>query len=182
MYEYFIECIDYLDKPHVYLFNYILDNRNFPKSWSKGIIIPVYKKGDHSDLTNYRGINLTSCFSELFTSLMNEQLLKAWLVKYNILYDAQFGLKANYSTVDAIFILNSFIQRQFANKKKLYCCFVDLRKCFDSIYRNCLWFKFIYHNITGKPFGVIRSIYSDIKLCVKDVILFQIYLNTIKDC
>ena len=86
--------------------------------------------GDHSDPINYRGINLTSCFSELFTSLLNEQL-KAWLVKYD---DVQFGLKANYSTLDAVFILNSFIQRQFANKKKLYCCFVDLQKCFDFIY------------------------------------------------
>ena len=48
IYEYFKECIDYLDKPLVYLFNYILDNRNFPKSWYKGVIIPVHKKGDQN--------------------------------------------------------------------------------------------------------------------------------------
>ena len=73
------------------------------------------------------------------------------------------------STVDAIFILNSFIQRQFANKKKFNCCFVDLQKCFDSIYRNGLWFRLIYHNITGKLFGYIRSLYCEVKLCVIDM-------------
>ena len=28
------------------IFNHILDKRTLPKQWSKGIIIPMYKKGD----------------------------------------------------------------------------------------------------------------------------------------
>ena len=173
MYEYFKECIDYLDKPFVRLFNYILDKRTFPASWSKGVIIPVYKKGDHFDPTNYRGITLTTCFSKLFTSVLNERI-KAWTVGYDVLSDAQFGFKANYGTVDAIFTLNSFIQRQLGENKKLYCCFVDLQKCFDSIYRNGLWYKLIKYNVSGKLFNVIRSLYNDVKLCVK-------HMNSISD-
>ena len=74
IYEYFTACIDYLDKPLLSLFNHILDKQVYPKTWSRGVIIPVYKKGDSSDPTNYRGITLTSCFSKLFTSLINERL------------------------------------------------------------------------------------------------------------
>ncbi|XP_060606129.1 uncharacterized protein LOC132758469, partial [Ruditapes philippinarum] len=53
-YEYFLEGIDVLDKPLEILFNYILDKQCFPKSWSKGVIIPVFKKGDNADVNNYR--------------------------------------------------------------------------------------------------------------------------------
>ena len=45
IYEYYTEGIDVLDKPLVILFNYILEKQSFPKSWSKGVIIPIHKKG-----------------------------------------------------------------------------------------------------------------------------------------
>ena len=107
--------------------------------------------------------------SKLFTSLLNERL-KAWSDKYEILTDAQFGFKTGYST----FILNSFIQKQFSDKKKLYCCFIDLQTCFDSIYRNGLWYKLITHNVKGKLFSIIRSLHNDVKLCVK-------HMNSLSD-
>ena len=47
--EYFKESIDLLASPLEILFNYILNKRTFPKQWSKGVIIPIYKKGDLSD-------------------------------------------------------------------------------------------------------------------------------------
>ena len=153
-YEYFIEGIDILDKPLEILFNYILDKQCFPKSWSKGVIIPVYKKGDNTDVNNYRGITLISCFAKLFTTVINERL-KKWSVVNDIITDVQFGFKANYSTVDAIFLLNSFIEKQLRNRSKLYCCFIDLQKCFDSIYRNGLWVKLIKMGIKGRLFNVI---------------------------
>ena len=172
IYEYFTACIDYLDKPFLSLFNHIL-KQVYPKTWSRGVIIPVYKKGDSSDPNNYRGITLTSCFSKLFTSLINEPL-KAWLKKYDVISDAQFGFKSNFSTTDAIFILNTFIQKQFQEKKPLFCCFIDLQKCFDSIYRNGLWCKLIKQGINGKLFSVIRTLYDEVKLCVK-------HMNSVSD-
>ena len=42
--EYFNECIDLLVKPLEILLNTILDSGSFPLQWTKGIIIPLYKK------------------------------------------------------------------------------------------------------------------------------------------
>ena len=70
IYEMFKEGIDILEKPLELLFNYILDKQTYPKSWSRGVIIPIFKKGDNSDPNNYRGITLTSCFGKL--SLMSD--------------------------------------------------------------------------------------------------------------
>ena len=56
-----------------------------------------------------------SCFGKLFTIIINERL-KKWALQNNIISDAQFGFKANYSTVDAIFILESLIN-QYERRK-----------------------------------------------------------------
>ena len=53
------------------------------------------------------------------------------------------------------------------DKKKLYCCFVDYKKAYDSIERSMLWYKFIKLGINGRFLSVLRSMYSEVKLCVK---------------
>jgi len=71
IYEYFKAGKDVLDTPLEILFNDILEKGSFPKSWSKGVIIPIFKKGDSFDPNNYRGITLVSCFAKLFTVVIN---------------------------------------------------------------------------------------------------------------
>ena len=61
-----------------------------------------------------------------------------WALQNDIITDAQFGFKADYSTVDAIFILNSSINKMIKMiqiKKMLYCAFIDFKMTFDSVYR-----------------------------------------------
>ena len=74
-------------KPLEILFNYILDTKQFQKSWSTGDIIQFHKRGDSSDPNNFRGITLLSCFAKLFTGVINERF-KSWAETYDILTDA----------------------------------------------------------------------------------------------
>ena len=84
IYEYFKEGIDILEDPLEKLFNYILHKQTFPRSWSRGVIIPVFKKGDKSDPNNYRGISLICCFCKLFMSILNESV-KKWTVENDVI-------------------------------------------------------------------------------------------------
>ena len=86
------------------LFNKIMNNGEFPKYWTQGIIIPLHKKGSYSDTNNYRGITLVSCFGKIFSSILNDRL-QCWATQNSANTDAQFVFKSNHSTVDAIFIL-----------------------------------------------------------------------------
>ena len=45
------------------LFNKLYDVSFFPEIWYTGVIVPIYKKGDHKQSENYRGITLTSTMS-----------------------------------------------------------------------------------------------------------------------
>ena len=86
------------------LFNHILTTGLYPEEWSKGIVIPLYKKGDSSDAGNYKPITLISHLAKRFTSALNRRLLK-WCEANNCLTDAQFGFIPGHSTCDAIFAL-----------------------------------------------------------------------------
>ena len=148
------------------LFNHILNTGLYPEEWSKGIVIPLYKKGDGSDAGNYRPITLISHLAKLFTSVLNRRLLK-WCEANNCLTDAQFGFRPGHSTCDAIFALQSLISEYLCKKKKLYCCFVDYQKAFDSVDHLQLWRRLVKLGITGKLLNVIKSMYQQIKSCVR---------------
>ena len=94
--EYFTETSEILLEPLKLLFNHILSKQSFPKSWSRGVVIPIYKKGDPDNPSNYQGITLISCFGKLFTTCVNQRL-KKWTDEHNILTSAQFGFKSNHS-------------------------------------------------------------------------------------
>ena len=35
------------------LFNTVFESGYFPESWAEGFIIPIHKKGDRNDVSNY---------------------------------------------------------------------------------------------------------------------------------
>ena len=142
MNEYFIKCQDILIEPLEMLFNVLIESGIYPSQWTKGVVIPIFKKGAKDDVNNYRGITLVSCFGKLFSTILNERL-KVWSIENDISSDAQFGFKQDHSTIDTIFILQNLVNDHLSRGKQLYCAFIDFRKAFDSVYRNGVWYKLI---------------------------------------
>ena len=124
------------------------------------------KKGNANNTDNYRGITLVSYLRKLFTSILNKRLID-FDAENKIISDAQFGFRKDMSTVDAIFTLHYLIHRTLKNRKRLYCCFVDYSKAFDFVNRQNLWYKIIQQGIEGRMLIIIRSIYDNVKSCVK---------------
>ena len=162
LYEYFKVSSDILVDSLDLLFNYILDTGDFRSYWTKCIIVSIHKKFIASDPNNYRGISLVSYFAKLVNTILNKRL-KEWAETNDIVIDAQIGFKAHYSTVDAVFNLNQFIQEKLRTKKKIFCCFFDFRKAYDLMNRNCLWYKLIKDGLDVNIFNVVRYMYNDTK-------------------
>jgi len=98
--EYLLECKDIISSHICDIFNAILNSGVYPEKWTEGIIVPIHKKGNTSDINNYRGITLLSCLSKLFTSVVNARI-ETFCNNFNIISDAQFGFRKGRSTVDA---------------------------------------------------------------------------------
>ena len=163
--EYFIEYRDLLLPLLNKLFNGILISGLFPEAWSIAVMVPVFKRGDPSDPNNFRGISLVSCLAKLFTNIINNRLIE-WSKTYDTITDAQFGFRQGLSTVDALFALQSVITKTLSNKNRLYCCFVDYTKAFDTIDRLNIWYKLSKIGICGKPLSVIKYMYENVKTCI----------------
>ena len=53
-----------------------------------------------------------------------------------------------------------------AQKKKLFCSFIDFSKAFESVWRVGLWKKLLANNINGNFSRVVFNMYKGIKYCV----------------
>ena len=154
--------IDMLTK----LFNVILDTGIFPEQWSLAIIKPLYKNvGEREDPSNYRGISLLSCLGKVFSNLINDRLPR-FVNENNIIGPEQAGFRSGFSTLDHIFSLKILIDIYLNKHKRLYCCYVDYSKAFDTVSRTELWSKLLNNNISGKLFQIIYNMYKSAKSCV----------------
>ena len=98
-----------------------------------------FKSGDKSDTNNYRGICVSSCLGKLFTSILNQRLLK-FTQKHKLLHNSQIGFMPKQRTSDHIFTLRCLVDRYVTNicGGKIYACFIDFKKAFDSIWHEGL--------------------------------------------
>jgi hypothetical protein len=90
-----------------------------------------------------------------------------WERTYDILSDSQFGFRKGLSTIDDIFVLQSLVNKYLSDRKRLYCCFIDFQKAFDSVDRVKLWQEIFHSGVQCKMLKVIRSLYDNVKSCVK---------------
>lgn len=151
---------------YVKLINCIFDTGYIPETWLIGAIKPIFKKkGSPLDPSNYRPITILSCLSKLFTSILNERITQ-FLNNNSILTENQSGFRAGYSTSDHVFTLKFLIDKIRSERKTLFVSFIDFSSCFDTIWRDGLWYKMLKSGISGKLFNIVKNMYQDIKSCV----------------
>ena len=153
------------------LFNKIFSTGKYPQSWSTGLVCPVYKAGDPEQASNYRGITLLDVVSKIFSGVLCQRM-KWWCDDNQIISDYQFGFRAGRRTMDAAFILNTMVEQRRLKRKKLFCCFVDFRRAFDSVAHPLLWKKLANIGISSKVLTTLQAMYSQ---AVAKVKCLQIY-------
>ena len=137
-----------------------------PKDWARGIIVPIYKDGEKKNVDNYRGITLLSVVGKLYTSILNNRFT-SWFAENKKIVEEQGGFRAKRSTSEQIFIFKEMIQGRKKGKKKTFCCFLDIRKAYDTVFREGLWKGMIEKGIRGKIWRVIKNLYNEVESCVK---------------
>ena len=149
------------------LFNDILNSNQAIPDWTVAMITPIHKKGSKEDPDNYRGISLLSCLGKLFMALLNNRLLK-FSIENGIISPNQLGFLPGNRTSDAHLIIHNIIQNKcHQQNSKIFGCFVDFSKAFDTIPRDKLLEKLLKYDIKGNFFNIIKNIYCNDKACIK---------------
>ena len=146
--------------PLCFIYNMSLSSGCFPSALKTAKTIPIFKKGSHSDMCNYRPISLLGSFSKIFESLVSSRL-SSFFTKFNLLYDFQFGFRSTYSTKLALINSIDDILRALENKEITAGIFFDLSKAFDSIDHSILLDKLFHYGIRGQMHKWISSYLSD---------------------
>ena len=147
------------------LFNMILPTGEFPASWSKSILTPIYKKGDRHNPKNYRGISLIDVMGKVFTKILNSRIVH-WAEINNRFSEAQCGYRQGRSTIDHVFSLMGIIQKYISKKKgRLYCLYIDFSAAFDSVRHDMLWYVLMKLGLHG---NILKGCYSQ---CIKNLTL-----------
>ena len=171
--DFFIDAKDFMVPYFVIIYNKIYESGVYPDSWSKGLIVPIHKRGDMNDPNNYRGIMLISVFTKLFSLILRNRL-NTWCEDNEVLNEFQFWFQVGRSTSDGIFILHSLVQHVLKNNDKLYCAFIDYEKAFDTVIHEALWLKLVENGISCKgPVSirpVLRPLWISFKLCVINLV------------
>ena len=143
------------------LFNEVFASNRKIYQWTVALITPIYKKGEEMNPGNHRGISALSCLGKLFTSILNQRLLR-YVFERNILSKAQLGFIAGNRTSDAHLILHDLSQ-QYCHKRgqKIFACFVDFQKAFDSVPRDIFFNKITQTGISGKFFNTLKTLYEN---------------------
>jgi hypothetical protein len=167
-----------------------------PGAWSTIDIVPIYKgKGDKSVCDNYRPISIIDIYSKAFGTLLKRRVDK---IIDGRLLEAQAGFRRGRSCQDMTFVMRMLRGYSKEMKRKLYSCFIDLRKAYDSVDRDALWMVLKWYGVDGHLLKMIQLLYGDLMAtvrvgdersdkidlksgvkqgCVLSPILFNIYLD-----
>ena len=149
------------------MINLIYSTNIVPKSWCLGIITPIHKEGPKDDPDNYRGICIGSALSKVLSSMMNKRLTD-YTQANGMINKAQIGFETLNRTSDHILTLKSLVNKYVNDKKgKLYVCFVDFRKAFDTVWHEGLFHKLQEANITGNFLNTLKDMYRKTECAVK---------------
>eukprot|EP00033_Pygsuia_biforma_P000669 GCRY01000787.1.p1 GENE.GCRY01000787.1~~GCRY01000787.1.p1 ORF type:complete len:657 (-),score=74.41 GCRY01000787.1:34-2004(-) len=110
---------------------------------------------------NCRGIAVMSVVAKLFNRLLRRRVCGK--VKIS---EEQAAFQAGRSTEDHLFVLQTVVEKRLAEKKKTWLCFVDLKKAYDRVWRNGLWWRLEKMGVDGKCGRLIRKSYEKVESAV----------------
>ena len=138
------------------IFNLCIDQGYFPDELKVGCITPVYKKGEKTDVSNYRPVCSLSPFSKIFERLIYIRML-SYIEKHDLLSNTQFGFRQNLSTEAALLKLTDFVHKGLTLKQNVGTIFMDLSKAFDSMNHDILESKLEHYGFRGNVLKFLMS-------------------------
>ena len=114
----------------------IWKTQQWPQDWKRSVFIPIPKKGNAKECSNYCTIALISHACKVMVTI-----LQARLQQYmnRELPDVQVGFRKGRGTRDKIANICWIIKKAREFLKNIYFCFIDYSKAFDCVDHNKLW-------------------------------------------
>ena len=115
------------------------ETQQWPQDWKRSVFIPISKKGNAKECSNYCKIALISQASKVMLKILQARLQQYVSCE---LPDAQDGFRKGRGTRDQIANIRWIMEKAREFQKNIYFCFIKYAKAFDCVDHNKLW-KFL---------------------------------------
>ena len=123
-------------------------------------VIPIFKKGNPLEMSNYRPISLLTSFSKILEKLIYTRTID-FFRSCQILSNSQFGFREKHTTSHAILHFINNVANALDNHSHTIGIFLDYSKAFDTIDHDILLSKLSYYGVRGKALDWFRSYLSN---------------------
>ena len=100
------------------------------------VFIPIPKKSNAKECSNYHTIALISHASKIMLKILQARL--QWYMNHEI-PNVQAGFRKGRATGDQIANIHWIIEKAREFQKTFYFCFIEYTKAFDCVNHNKLW-------------------------------------------
>ena len=114
----------------------IWKTQQWPQDWKRSFFVPIPKKGNAKECSNYCTIALISHANKVML-----KILQARLQQYvnHELPDVQTGFRKGRGSTAQFANISWIIEKAREFQKNIYFCFIDYAKAFDSVDHYKLW-------------------------------------------
>ena len=128
----------------------IWKTQQWPQDWKRSVFIPIPKKGNAKECSDYHTIALIS-----HTSKVMLKILQARLQHEPELPDVQAGFRKGRGTK-----IRWIMEKAREFQKNIYFCFIDYAKAFDCVDHNKLWKILKEMGIPDHLICLLRNLYA----------------------
>ena len=109
--------------------------QQWPQDWKRSVFIPIPKKDNAKEYSNYPTIALISHASKVMLKILQARLQQYMNCE---LPDVQTGFRKGRGTRDQVANIHWIIEKPREFQKSIYFCFIDYAKTFDCVDHNKL--------------------------------------------
>ena len=142
----------------------IWKTQQWPQDWKRSVFIPLPKKGNAKECSNYLTIAFISHASEVMIKILQDRLQQ---YMNRELPNVQVGFSKDSGTRDQIANIHWIMEKAIEFQKNIYFCFLDYAKAFDCVDHNKLWKILREMGIPDHLTCLFKNLYADQEATVR---------------
>ena len=170
----------------------IWKTQKWPQDWKRSVFMPIPRKGNVKEWSNYHTIALISHASKVMLKILQTRL-QQYLNRevqvfklFKLLPDVQARFRKGRGTRDQIANICWIIKKARQFQKNIYFCFIDYAKAFDCVDHKKLWKLLKELEIPDYVTCLLRNLYAGQEATVRTghgtTDWFQIGKGVCQDC
>ena len=129
----------------------------WPQDWKRSVFIPIPKKGNPKECSNYRTIAVISHTSKVMLKILQARLQQYMNQEFS---DVQAGFRKGRGTRDQIANIHWIIEKAREFQKNIYFFFIDYVKAFSCVDQNKMWKILKEMGIQDHLTCLLRNLYA----------------------